>query len=206
MIKGALITRPMLATVALLALVGHQPRAATPHTPTMAQFMSPAFPLELVAARHAERIAWIAHDKGRRNVFTAAGPDFHPIRVTQYLEDDGVDLTQLSISDDGTTVVFTRGHTPNREGWIASPAADPRGVERGIWAAKTAGGGSWRLAEGSSGALSPDGRWVAFAKDGQIYRVPVTRAPRVSDIDKGVKPFIRIWGTNANPVWSPDGR
>ena len=201
-----MIRRTVVVIVVLLGVGASQPRATTPHIPTMAQFMSPAFPLELVSARKAERIAWIANDKGRRNVFTAAAPEFRPVRVTQYLQDDGVDLTQLSISDDGTTVVFTRGHTPNRDGWIASPAADPRGVERAIWAARTAGGSSWRLAEGSGPELAPDGRWVAFAKDGQIHRVPVAPAPRITDVDKGLKPFVRIWGTNANPVWSPDGR
>jgi dipeptidyl aminopeptidase/acylaminoacyl peptidase len=171
----------------------------------MAQFMSAAFPMELVAARKADRIAWIANDKGLRNVYTAVAPGFRPVRVTQYLKDDGVDLTQLSISDNGAIVVFTRGATQNREGWVADPTANPNGVERAIWAARTAGGPSWRLAEGSNGALSPDGRWVAFARDGQIYRIPVA-GPRVTDVDKGLKPFISIWGTNANPVWSPNGR
>jgi dipeptidyl-peptidase-4 len=175
--------------------------------PAMAQFMSAAFPLELVAARKADRIAWIANDKGMRNVFTAAGPDFKPVRVTSYLKDDGVDTTQLSISDDGSIVSFTRGHDRNRLDWVASPDADPNGVERAIWAARTAAPGvSWRLAEGSTGVLSPDGRFVAFAQDGQIFRVSTAPGPRTNDVDKGVKPYVKIWGTNSNPVWSHDGR
>ena len=125
----------------------------------MAQFMSAGFPLELVAAKKADRIAWISNDKGLRNVFTAAAPGFKPVRVTSFMKDDGVDTTQLSISDDGSTVTFTRGHEKNRLDWVASPEADPRGVERAIWAAKTAAPGTaWRLAEGSNGVLSPDGR------------------------------------------------
>jgi dipeptidyl-peptidase-4 len=203
------LRRTATVTLALALVVlagGGTPRAAQRHVPTMAQFMSPAFPLELVSARKTDRIAWIANDKGLRNVYTAAAPDFRPVRVTQYLADDGIDMTQLSLSDDGTTVVFTRGHTVNRDGWVANPAADPEGVERAIWAVKTAGGPSWRLAEGSGGALSPDGRWVAFAKDGQIFRVPTRRGPRTNDTDRGLKPFIKAWGTNANPSWSPDGR
>jgi dipeptidyl-peptidase-4 len=200
-------TMTVAVAVALVVLAsGLVPRAAERHTPTMAQFMSAAFPLELVSARRADRIAWIVNDKGRRNVYTAAAPEFKPVRVTDYLQDDGVDLTQLSLSEDGTTVVFTRGHTANREGWVANPTADPEGIERAIWAARTAGGSSWRLAEGSNGVLSPDGRWVAFAKDGQVYRVPTRPGPRTNDVDRGLKPFIKAWGTNVNPVWSPDGR
>jgi dipeptidyl-peptidase 4 len=205
--------RITIAVVAVFALAGSQPRAdmAPPakalHVPTMAQFMSAAFPLELVAAKKTDRIAWISNDKGLRNVFTAAGPDFRPVRVTSFMKDDGVDTTQLSISDDGSMVSFTRGHDRNRAGWVASPEADPNGVERAVWAARTATPGiAWRLAEGSNGTLSPDGRFVAFAQDGQIYRVSTTPGPRTNDFDKGLKPYIRIWGVNSNPVWSPNGR
>jgi dipeptidyl aminopeptidase/acylaminoacyl peptidase len=210
-----MLKRTCFAGVAVLLIASGQPRAAAPapakataHLPSMSQFMSAAFPMELIAARKADRIAWISNDRGLRNVYTAAAPDFRPVRVTSYLKDNGVDTTQLSISDDGSTVIFTRGSAPNRDGWIASPEADPSGVERAIWAARTSGGGvSWRLAEASGGVLSPDGRYVAYAKDGQIFRVPTAQAaPRTSEIDKGTKPFIKIWGTNTNPVWSPDGR
>jgi dipeptidyl aminopeptidase/acylaminoacyl peptidase len=204
--------RTILAAAALTLVVALRPGAAPApaqarHVPTMIQFMSAAFPMNLVAAKKAERIAWIANDKGLRNVFTAAAPDFKPVRVTSYLKDDGVDTTQLSISDDGATVVFTRGHDKNRDDWVASPEADPRGVERAIWAAKTAAPGlSWRLAEGSDAVLSPDGRYVAYVKEGQIHRVPTAQGPRTNDYDKGDKPFIRIWGVNGGPAWSPDGR
>ena len=203
-------TIPVISALVLAAALrpGAAPaRVPARHVPTMAQFMSAGYPMELVAARKAERVAWIANDKGLRNVFTASGPAFAPVRVTAFLKDDGVDTTQLSISDDGATVAFTRGHEKNREDWVASPDADPRGVERAIWAAKTAAPGvSWRLAEGSEAVLSPDGRFVAYVNDGQIYRVPTAQGPRVNDYDRGEKPFIRIWGVNGGPVWSPDSR
>jgi dipeptidyl aminopeptidase/acylaminoacyl peptidase len=205
--------RTLTVFVAFLALASAQPRAVPPapaptrHLPTMEQFMSAAFPLELVAARKADRIAWISNDKGLRNVYTAAAPDFRPVRVTSFMKDDGVDTTQLAISDDGAVVTFTRGHEKNRLDWVASPEADPQGVERALYAAKTAvPGASWRLAEGSNGELSPDGRYVAWAQEGQIFRVSTTQGPKTNDIDKGLKPFIKIWGVNSNPVWSPDGR
>src|SRR6266568_4970809 len=188
-----MLKRTCVAIVGAVMIVGAGPRAsvaptakAVPHIPTMSQFMSAAFPMELVAARKADRIAWIANDRGLRNVYTAAAPEFLPVRVTSYMHDDGVETTQLSISDDGSTVTFTRGSAPNRDGWIASPEADPNAVERAIWAAKTSGGASWRLAEGSTGVLSPDGRHAAFAKDGQNFRVPTAQAPRASDVDKGL--------------------
>jgi dipeptidyl aminopeptidase/acylaminoacyl peptidase len=188
----------------LLLTIGFAPGALAQKALTVEQFLSPAWPFELVAAKKADRIAWLSYDRGERNVFTAAAPDFRPVRVTPFRGDNGIDLTTLRISDDGAVVVFVRGHDQNREGWVANPTSDPKGAERAIWAARTAGGAAWRLCEGTSPALSPGGRWVAFVNDGQIYRVPVTQAPLVTPIDKGEQPLVKAWGTNRGPVWSPD--
>ena len=64
-----------------------------------------------------------------RNVYTAAAPAFTPVRLTRFLSDDGIDVTDVSISDDGNTIVFVRGSAPNREGWVANPSHDPEGGE-----------------------------------------------------------------------------
>ena len=165
--------------------------------------LSPGYPVELVAARDADRIAWIEYEEGRRNVYTAAGPDFEPVRLTRYEDDDGRDLSTLRISDDGSVVVFLRGHTPNRDGWIANPASDPRGAERAAWAVSTAGGEPWRVVEAWNVALSPDGEWIAYTRGGAIYRAPVN--PGVVTVEPE-RPLFSVFGEQRGPVWSPDSR
>ena len=165
--------------------------------------LSPGYPVQLVAARAADRIAWIEYEEGKRNVYTAVAPDFMPVRVTRFEEDDGRDLSTLRISDDGSTLVFLRGHTPNREGWIANPGSDPRGAERAAWAVSTGGGDPWRVAEAWNLALSPDGRWVAFDRDGDIYRAPVNPGVAAGDPER---PLFSVFGSQGDPVWSPDSR
>ena len=197
-----------VAVLAMMFLVAAQPTvsAQAGPAPTIAQFLSSASPIEVVAARKVDRIAWIAYDEGKRNVYTAAAPAFTPVRLTSYLKDDGIDLTAVRISADGTTVVFVRGSAANRAGWHANPASNPNGPDEAIWAAHTANPGySWRVVEGSNPQLSPDGRWVLVVRDGQIYRAAVTPVKPATEMDRGEKPFINQFGTNSNPVWSPDG-
>lgn len=184
--------------------------AVAPGKPTIQQFLKPGFPYELVSADKADRIAWLSYEEGKRNVFTAAAPDFKAVRVTSFTKDDGIDLTNLEISDDGRTFVFVRGTGPNSVGWSANPSSDPNGAERAIWGARL-GAPAFRLAEGTNPALSPDGQWVLYVKGGQIYRAKVAPATPMlgvtpqQKIETGEKPFITAWGTNGAPQWSPDG-
>src|SRR5207237_2542245 len=86
----------------LTAPLGAQTKA------TVAQFLSPSSPLELTRARDADRVAWVAYERGMRNVYTAAAPDFKPVRLTSFMQDDGIDLSAVDLSDDGSTAIFLR--------------------------------------------------------------------------------------------------
>jgi dipeptidyl aminopeptidase/acylaminoacyl peptidase len=188
--------------LAFVAIAGAMPAIA--QTSSIAPYIAPAFPEELVAAKSVDRIAWLAYDHGQRNAYTAAAPDFKPVRITSFLDDDGIVLSNLDISDDGSTITFLRGGLPNTRGWYAVPTSDPNGGEAAVWAARTSGGGAWRLGRGSAPALSPDGRTAAFIRDSSIYVYRVTRTPADST-ERGLKPLVRVWGRNVFPRWSPDG-
>jgi dipeptidyl aminopeptidase/acylaminoacyl peptidase len=175
---------------------------------TIEQILSYSFSYGLASAKKADRIAWLEFEQGKRTVYTAAAPDFKPVRLANFMDDDGTDLTSLLISDDGSVVVFVRGSDPNRAGWVANPSQFPDGSEQAIWAVRSREANPFRLTAGASPALSPDGKWVVFAKDGQIYGVAVQPALKKtsSTTDEELKPLFRTWGTNSNPRWSPDSK
>ena len=188
--------------------------------PTVEQFMSPPSPLEMGAAKKASRLAWVTYERGMRNVYTAAAPDFKAVRLTKFLDDDGVDVSSVRLSDDGSVAIFVRGSAQNRVGWVANPSHDPNGPDRAVWAARTDGSGAWRLASlantetpqaggfggrgGGGPELSPDGKHVVFVRDGQIFHASTVRGARTA-MDTGGVAFIKEWGRQSNPVWSPDG-
>ncbi|HEX8945533.1 MAG TPA: hypothetical protein VF785_20505, partial [Gemmatimonadaceae bacterium] len=216
------------AMLSLPTVLGAQLRPANPpkmpmpasHVATqysIDQFLSPASPLEVSAAKKADRIAWVTYERGMRNIYTAAAPDFKAVRLTKFLADDGIDVSSVRLSDDGSVAIFVRGSGQNRAGWVANPTHDPNGAERAVWSARTDGSGAWRLAVltgnelpgfggrgGSGPELSPDGKHVVFARDGQLYHARVARGV-TAPMDTGGIPFIREWGRQSFPVWSPDG-
>ena len=193
----------VLVLLSLLAASGRGTLAQ--NRSSIDSFLAPGYPFELVAAKKADRIAWLAYERGVRNVYTAAPPAFTPVRLTRNLEDDGIDLTDLRISDDGAIVTFVRGHAPNRAGWVANPLSNPDGADRTIWAARTAGGPAWKIVEGGAPVLSPDGRAVLYVKDAQIYRAAVPQGSPGAAAASADKPLITAWGENGSPRWSPDG-
>jgi dipeptidyl aminopeptidase/acylaminoacyl peptidase len=204
MLRAHRIIRAAALRAAALALA-FAPQLVAQAKPTIEQFLNPASPLDLASAKKTDRVAWVAYDRGMRNVYTAAAPDFKPLRLTRFLDDDGVDVTGVRLSDDGSVAVFVRGSAANRVGWIANPSHDPAGGERAIWAARTSGGAAWRVAVGAAPELSPDGRWVLYVRDGQIYRARVAQGTPPTAMDTGAVPFIKEWGNNGSPRWSPDG-
>jgi dipeptidyl aminopeptidase/acylaminoacyl peptidase len=196
--------------------------AAAQRGPTVLQFMSPPSPLEMGAAKKADRLAWVTYERGMRNVYTAAAPDFKAVRLTKFMNDDGVDVSSVRLSDDGRVAIFVRGSAQNRAGWVANPSHDPNGPDRAVWVAMTDGSGAWRLADlentpnpapagggfggrgGSGPELSPDGKHVVFVRDGQIFHASTVRGAK-SAMDTGGVAFVREWGRQSSPVWSPDG-
>ncbi len=68
----------------------------------IARLLGVPYPTDLVSAARAQKIAWIANDRGIRNVWTAAAPSFAPQVLTHRTQDDGQELSSLRSSRDGS--------------------------------------------------------------------------------------------------------
>ncbi|MFT4196801.1 MAG: alpha/beta fold hydrolase [Pseudoxanthomonas sp.] len=170
--------------------------------PTIAQLRGYAFPLEVVSAPQAGRVAWTSEQRGLRNVWIAEAPAYAPRRLTDYAQDDGQTLSSLAISADGRRIVYVRGgeHGGNWDrGKPFNPASLPAGEKVEIWSIDSAGGAPKRLAEGDYPVLSPDGTRVAFVRDGQPWQVP-------ADGSAEPRQLLSTRGRVGSLAWSPDGR
>jgi dipeptidyl-peptidase 4 len=200
-------TRLSVVSITAAAFLWRPLVSAPAEVPLYQRFLSPASPQEVVSAKKVDRIAWVDYAEGKRNAFTASAPLFTPVKLTNFTKDDGIMMSAVKISDDGSTVIFLRGEQVNREGWAPNPTADPDGPEHAFWAARTSGvGGSWRVVDCTNPELAPDGSSLLFVKAGQIYRAKISPVKPATEMDRGEKAFITEWGVQSSPRWSPDGR
>jgi dipeptidyl aminopeptidase/acylaminoacyl peptidase len=194
--------RRRAATLSLaLALVALAAAAAPPPF-TLEQVLSAPFASQLTAAPAGGRLAWVLVERGVRNVWVAAPPDYHGHRLTPYTADDGQEISDLAWTPDGRTLFYVRGGEANAKGERPNPTSDPAGAEQAIYAISAEGGAPRRLGEGAGPAVSPRGDRVAFLRGGQIWSAPL------SGLSAG-KPepvqLVHARGEAANLHWSPDG-
>ena len=89
----------ILAVAVLLA------SAAGAKTFTLEQVLSAPFPSVLIAAPGGGKVAWLLNERGARNIWIAAAPDYKGVRLTTYGGDDGQEIGQLHWTSDGRAVV-----------------------------------------------------------------------------------------------------
>ena len=160
------------------------------------------FPTELTSSAKGSRIAWAFDEQGKRNVYVAEGPDFTPRKLTNYTEDDGQEITSLSISDDGKWVVFVRGgdHGSNwddelaRQHDLVTRTAESADLERSVCGWRTQSHCRRRCAR----YLAQRVDRIAFIKGGQVWISP-------ADGSSAAKALFNARGTNSSLEWSPDG-
>src|SRR5215467_14398434 len=109
---------------------------------TVEQILGFPSPDNLVASPAGSTIAWTFNEHGVRNIYAATGPAFEARRVTAYTDDDGQELTQLSFSREGKTIVYVRGgdHGSNRGSETPpNPAELPVQPKIQIWSVPVTG-------------------------------------------------------------------
>jgi len=189
----------MAAVAAAWAMAGAAEAAAF----TIEQALSYPFVDDLTAAPHADRIAWVRMVRGVRNVWVADGPGLLPRQVTQFKADDGQEITGLTFSPDGRTLVFVRGgdhdaNWPAKDNLAPDPASSPDEPKVTLWLADPTGArAAAPITEGDDPALT-DAGVLAYVKSAQVWTAKLDGT--------GAKRLLFDRGKDDELAWSPDGK
>ncbi|MGD1947089.1 MAG: DPP IV N-terminal domain-containing protein [Croceivirga sp.] len=112
--------------------------------------LSYSFPTELAASKIQGAIAWVENKEGVRNIHYAIAPEYRPVKLTNYTEDDGQVISNLEFTEDGETIIYVRGGAPNRSGEFPNPTSNPEGYKREIHSVNIISGMTKNLGMGAA--------------------------------------------------------
>jgi len=174
---------------------------------TFESIKSYPFPTELIRSNKGNKIAWAMDEKGIRNIYVAEGPSFEARKLTSFTEDDGQELTSISISDDGKWVLFVRGGDHGANFDHLKPVnpygnLEPQPVR--VMQIAFTGGPIRVISEGDEPVISPKNDVVAYIKEGQPWICKLDTNKNEDFLEAPVKLF-KTRGTVSQLNWSPDG-
>ncbi len=162
------------------------------------QFISHPIESDFVASADGKNIAWVINDRGKRNIMIKIGNDL-PKMFTDYNQDDGQEISQLTFSPNGLKLLFVRGGAPNRAGQIPNPSSSPEAPELAIYFKDISSKNQpTKITAGSDPLFTSDGLKFLFAKGGQVYESAL-------EVNANPKPLFTARGTNLDPKFSPNG-
>jgi dipeptidyl aminopeptidase/acylaminoacyl peptidase len=190
-----------LCVVTLMFCLGAGAQSA-PAGFTLEQVMSAPLNSELVAAPAHNAFAWVANAEGKRNIWVAerSGSGYAARQVTNYAQDDGQEIDDVTWSPDAQWILYVRGGSSDYPEQAApNPAHLPGGAERDVWMVSAGGGAPREVAKGTSPTIAPATEMATWVADGQIW------FEKLQDIGSKAPQSIHIYGGCASFVWSPDG-
>jgi dipeptidyl aminopeptidase/acylaminoacyl peptidase len=182
---------PILIALALA------PAAAAGQRDALAEALALPVASGLAGARDRPVFAWIENAAGVRNIRVAV-PGQPARRLTAYSEDDGQELSDLALSNDGASLAFVRGgdeEFPDQEE-LPNAGTAPFTPAQQVFVVPVAGGAPSVIGQGHAPAFSPDGERIAFTHRGEVWLW--TRGGEARRI-------ARVDGTIDRLTWSPDG-
>ena len=188
-------SRTILALGSPALLLGSAALSAAPGDDLAAHLALP-IASDLAGARDVPRFAWIENAAGARNVWIG-GPGMAAHALTQNSEDDGVELSDVTLSEDGSAVAFVRGgdseypdgSPPNTGNTSTTPRQE-------LFVVAATGGDPTRIGEGHSPAFAAKGDRIAFTRKGEVW---------LWERGGNARRLATVPGEVKGLAWSPDG-
>ena len=140
---------------------------------SLEDFLGFTFTRDMVSARHKDKLAWVQSTEGVRNLFIVSARDCNPVQVTAWRDDDGQDISNLHIADDGSALLFIRGHGKNELGEYPNPLSLNEPPEQTLWYLDLTDRDSTpvKLDESGLACFRPDSPYIYYSRKNKLYRI-----------------------------------
>jgi Tol biopolymer transport system component len=137
------------------------------------------FVTELSAAAGSSKVAFTVNEKGIRNIYVAEGPAFTVHKLTNYTNDDGQEISSVTVSNDGKWVVYVLGgdHGAYDESIPRNPSSSTNEPHVRLYCIPFEGGAPIAITDGDYPVMSPGSNQVAFLKNSQVWVSSLSKTP-----------------------------
>jgi dipeptidyl aminopeptidase/acylaminoacyl peptidase len=153
----------------------------------------------LKASRDGNHLAWVANEKGVRNLWYTPVTDIRPVKLTDYRADDGLSLTLQAVLPE--YLIYVRGNGNNRNGEPANPASLPQTPTRQLLRIHVSSRTTDTLSAASGAVLAPDGKGLLYTKGKKVFHIPDATQP-----DPQPHSLFEVRSGVTSLEWSPNGR
>lgn len=162
---------------------------------TLDQSLGAPYVESIYASHDGNGLAWVVNEKGLRNIWFSKTENVDSKQMTNYNQDDGQAISQISISNG--YMIYVRGNGNNRNGEPANPASLSSTPLRQILRMRLSDQSIDTISAASSPLLSPDGKKMVFLKSRKIYIL--------DDLSGEPKQLFEVRRGAGSLSWSPDG-
>ena len=126
-------------------------------------YISFPFSTGFTADESGKIIAWTTNVMGIRNIYL--NNNNRTTQLTKYQADDGQEISNLTLTPDGKSLLFIRGGAPNVNGTNPNPASLTNAQKMAIYGINTSGGEPFLIAEGSNFKIASGGNKLLMNKE-----------------------------------------
>lgn len=170
--------------------------------PTLQDLLATPYVSSLTSNPVKSSLFFVVNEKGARNIYevnTALGDEAR--RITDFPEDDGLEITGLTVSPDGEWISFVRGgeHGGNSAVRAINPASSVLRQQILLYGFHLPSKKLYNFAEGDYPQFHPSSRSVVFIRNGQAWSVSL------EEPGKSATQLFYTAGNVNSLQWSPDG-
>ena len=163
------------------------------------QTLGAPYTQSVFGSSEGQALAWVVNEAGIRNIWYAEIETGQAKKLTDYINDDGLDISQLAFTSD--YMFYVRGNADNRKGQPANPASLPLTPKQQILRLNLTDRRIDTVAAAGLFQLSPSGQQLIYSSKGKVFMVEDIS---VLEIQPEVLFEVRDGAGSLN--WSPDGK